>query len=466
MADDTPGISADFATSFKAFLDRAVAQTPEKPGVFVERLRDLFGADPATLPIIGEQFQVPDHPNLQRALDAYLADGRSHEILGVIFEPYSRGGLAELLVQRGGGQGPQPGPVEYVNVSLEEDVLPCIQSGLFLVTGPGGPLAAFARGPNESSFRANVQIEVMAPQREAAEAFLAELRRRMRERNVYRGRVLSLFVDEMRALRVAFHRLGRVERDAIVLPDGLLERVERQTTGFSRHAERLRALGRHLRRGMLLYGPPGTGKTLLTRYVINAMEGRTVLLVTGGGMGLIPQACAMARALQPAIVVLEDVDLVAEERTRQNKGCNAVLFELLNEMDGLEEDADVVFILTTNRADLLEPALASRPGRVDQAFEVPAPDAKCRARLFELYGRGLDLPPADVEAFVKRTGGVSAAFIRELLRRAALFAADETSEARVESRHVDEALHELVVQGGELTRSLLGAGPPAPGRQD
>ena len=107
-----------------------------------------------------------------------------------------------------------------------------------------------------------------------------------------------------------------------------------------------------------------------------------MLLVTGGGMGLIPQACAMARALQPAIVVLEDVDLVAEERTRQNKGCNAVLFELLNEMDGLEEDADVVFILfTTNRADLLEPALASRPGRVDQAFEIPAPDAKCRARL-------------------------------------------------------------------------------------
>ena len=178
-------------------------------------------------------------------------------------------------------------------------------------------------------------------------------------------------------------------------------------------------------------------------------------------MGLIPQACALARALQPATVILEDVDLVAEERTRQNKGCNAVLFELLNEMDGLEGDADIIFILTTNRPEILEPALASRPGRVDQAIEIPAPDATCRRRLFELYGRGMALPQSSMEPFVRRTEGVSAAFIRELLRRAALFAADEGAESGVEDRHLDEALHELVVTGGELTKSLLGAKPTA-----
>jgi ATP-dependent 26S proteasome regulatory subunit len=212
-----------------------------------------------------------------------------------------------------------------------------------------------------------------------------------------------------------------------------------------------------MKRGLLLYGPPGTGKTLVTRYVINAMQGRTVLLLTGRGMGLISQSCAMARALQPATVVLEDVDLVAEERTRHDPGCNALLFELLNEMDGLEDDADVVFILTTNRPDILEPALASRPGRIDQAIEVPAPDASCRRRLFALYGRGLSLPEGSIETFVRRTDGVSAAFIKELVRRAALFAADEGADVAVKDRHVDEALHELVVQGGELTKSLLGA---------
>ena len=66
---------------------------------------------------------------------------------------------------------------------------------------------------------------------------------------------------------------------------------------------------------------------------------------------------------------------MAEERTRQGTGTNAVLFELLNQMDGLGDDADVLFILTTNRPELLEPALASRPGRVDEAIEVPLPDA-------------------------------------------------------------------------------------------
>jgi ATP-dependent 26S proteasome regulatory subunit len=98
----------------------------------------------------------------------------------------------------------------------------------------------------------------------------------------------------------------------------------------------------------------------------------------------------MARLLQPSIVVLEDVDLIAEERTREG-ACSAVLFELLNQMDGLADDADILFLLTTNRPDILEPALASRPGRIDQAIEIPLPDAACRRRLLELYGRGLTL---------------------------------------------------------------------------
>jgi hypothetical protein len=455
---DTPAAPAtDFAASFKAFLDQMVAQAPERPGPFLERLRGLFGTEPIGLPVVAEQFDVPEHPNLQRAIDSYLSGGAlQHEILGVSIDPYGRASLADLLGQRS-DQGPQPGPVEYVNVALDTEVLPCIQNGLYLVTGGKEPLAAFVKGPNEAGFRAKIHIEVMAARREGAESFLADVRRRMRDGNVYRGRVLSLFVDEMRSLRVGFHRLGAVDRQSIILPEGLLERVERQTLRFSAHAERLRALGRHMKRGLLLYGPPGTGKTLVTRYVINAMQGRTVLLLTGRGMGLISQSCAMARALQPATVVLEDVDLVAEERTRHDPGCNALLFELLNEMDGLEDDADVVFILTTNRPDILEPALASRPGRIDQAIEIPAPDARCRHRLFVLYGQGMPLREPSIETFVRRTEGVSAAFIRELMRRAALFAADEGAEVAVEDRHVDEALHELVVQGGELTKSLLGA---------
>lgn len=86
------------------------------------------------------------------------------------------------------------------------------------------------------------------------------------------------------------------------------------------------------------------------------------------------------------------------------------------------------------------------------------PDAACRRRLLALYAEGLTLDVADLEPFVRRTEGVSAAFIRELLRTAALFAADEGDGIVVADRHLDEALQKLVVEGGVLMQSLLGAG--------
>jgi ATP-dependent 26S proteasome regulatory subunit len=172
------------------------------------------------------------------------------------------------------------------------------------------------------------------------------------------------------------------------------------------------------------------------------------------------QACAMARLLQPATLIVEDVDLVAEERTRQSTCDNAILFELLNQMDGLAEDSDILFLLTTNRPKLLEPALASRPGRVDLALEVPLPDLDGRRSLIELYGRGLDLSGVDVESLARKTEGVSGAFIKELLRKGALFAADAGSSGVLEV-HIDAALYELTFHGGTLTQAILGGRMPA-----
>jgi ATP-dependent 26S proteasome regulatory subunit len=208
----------------------------------------------------------------------------------------------------------------------------------------------------------------------------------------------------------------------------------------------------------LLHGKPGTGKTLSAMYLVSRMPDRTVLVLTGGGVRAIEAACGLARLLQPATIILEDVDLVGSERGSQSVGANAVLFELLNQMDGLGEDSDVLFVLTTNRPDHLEPALAARPGRVDLAIEVPLPDAECRRRLFDLYAVGLDLDLADPDKWVSRTNGVSAAFIRELLRKAAVIAAEENDSAQlvIADRHMEEAVAELLVAGGPLTQSLLG----------
>jgi ATP-dependent 26S proteasome regulatory subunit len=189
----------------------------------------------------------------------------------------------------------------------------------------------------------------------------------------------------------------------------------------------------------------------------------TVIELTGDALSMIRTACSVARTLQPAMVVVEDVDLIAENRGRHG-GEHPLLFELLNEMDGLAEDADVVFLLTTNRADLLEPALAARPGRVDQAVALDLPDADARRRLFALYKGTLEVDESRLDGVIERTEGVTASFLKELLRRAALVAADGDSGAatplQVSADHLDAALDELLDSRNAMTRALLGGRRP------
>jgi ATP-dependent 26S proteasome regulatory subunit len=315
----------------------------------------------------------------------------------------------------------------------------------------------------------SLALEVMAGERQAAEAVIADLRDLMHEHNVYRGRVLELaprhfHADEGAPLTV--RSLPDIPREGIVLPAGVLEVIERQAFGIARHAERLRASGRHLRRGLLLHGPPGVGKTLTVMHLASRMPERTVVLLTGNSFGTVSASVDLATALQPAMVVIEDVDLVALERSHMPT--NTILFELLNAMDGLDHDHDVLFVLTTNRVELLEPALASRPGRVDQAVELPLPDAAGRRRLVELYGSGLGLTLRDDAPIVDELDGTSPAFIRELLRRAALVAAEESDDGplRVSEEHLHAALGELRSGGNELTQALLGARVPEPHGDD
>jgi hypothetical protein len=432
-----------------------------------QRIREHLGTDPTGLPVISESFDPSEHPNVQLAFEAYLEqEGHSAELLGVFSEQKRYMGLtfSDLVAQRPAGMGmmgpppPMPGPVEYSNVTLADgSILPCLQSGLFLIKDHSEPLAALVSIPAEHGpRRGGVYVEVIAPTREREERFLTDLRRLVRDRNVYRNQVLSLTIDMYGQFGLYFHQLPKVDRDQIILPEEVLERVERHTIRFARHRDRLLAAGQHLKRGLLLHGPPGTGKTLTAMYLAAQMRERTILLLTGRSLGLLQRTATMARALQPSMVILEDVDLIAEERTRSPMGSGPLLYELLNEMDGLADDVDTIFLLTTNRPDLLEPALAARPGRIDQAIEIPLPDSECRRRLLKLYAREVATDVTNWDDIIRRTDGVSAAFIRELVRKAVVFAADEDTSV-ITNHHLDEALHELVIAGGDLTKSLLGA---------
>jgi ATP-dependent 26S proteasome regulatory subunit len=196
------------------------------------------------------------------------------------------------------------------------------------------------------------------------------------------------------------------------------------------------------------------------RYLLGQMSGYTRLVLTGRSLIAVGAVTDLARALLPAVVVLEDVDLVAEERSL-GPASSPVLFDLLDAMDGAAPDADLLFLLTTNRADLLEPALAARPGRVDVAAEIALPDAPARKRLLTLYGQNvpLALTDEDVNLAVERTEGTTASFLKELIRRSVLESLhDDPALTAVTGAQLARALDDLLDAAQSVTRTLLGVG--------
>ena len=414
-----------------------------------------------------------DNVNVQAGLDAWLAEpGREHELIGVVNFRHRDFDFSDLLRSTPGvpaAYAPRPGNVSRVNLASGPDgqVLACVQAGLYLVRDGDAAVAMLLRGPEPERGMGIVQLQVVADRPEAATRAADEVRRLSLVHNVYRGQVVSFGGDmfgERRNL-LSFHRRPSMTEQDLILPASTLAAIDRQVVGVAKHRDALLAARQHLKRGVLLYGPPGVGKTHTLRYLMSRLTGTTIVLLSGDSLELIGQACSVARSLQPAMIVVEDVDLIAEERG-MHPGQHPLLFQLLNEMDGLAEEADVVFLLTTNRADLLEPALASRPGRVDQAVELLHPDGDARRRLFALYRGGLDVDEFRLDSVIERTAGVTASFLKELLRRAAVIAASSTPasstassdgpDLRVSADHLDAALDELLDTQNAMTRALLG----------
>jgi AAA+ superfamily predicted ATPase len=420
------------------------------------------------LTVAERQFPFRVRADLQKAIDRLFSSATTvHHFCGVRKE-YSRGGLqfGDLLID---GHSPAVSvPPEYEEVDVGEDQpVRCLKCGLWLLEEAGCRFAVFLSPAGQPyGVPTGMQFQVATPNDldggRVAQAFFRHLEESVLRAESYRGKVLSLEQPDNsysgESSGIAVHRLPAVSREQVILPAATLDLLERNVVQFVQQRRRLSRLGLSAKKGLLFYGPPGTGKTLTVRYLSGALEGHTTLLVTAEQLGLLGEYMTLARLLQPSVVVLEDVDLIARERSEMHSPCQeSLLNRLLNEMDGLKEDADVLFILTTNRPQALEAALASRPGRVDQAIEFPLPDEEGREKLVRLYSAGVELEEGVVGRVVERTGRVSAAFIKELMRRTLQFHLERGGPGRVEWEDVERALDEMLFRGGSLNLKLLGA---------
>jgi ATPase family associated with various cellular activities (AAA) len=455
MSDELPDVRA-FGALFSQFVTSMNSAACAVESELAARMREHLGVNPKELPSTSAEFGPTDHPNLQLALDTVLPDA---EVIGIsaAHPGFMRLGLSGLL--SGAAMiGPiDVGSVQYEDVEVGDGrIVRCVSTGVYLASRDGVPVVLVLSISDHPFGPDRLRIEGLSAAEGVVSALLADLRAAMRDHNVYRGKVISLHSrGQEQSVCVQFHHLREIARDGVILPEGTLERLERHAIGIAERAEQLLAGGRQLKRGVLLHGPPGTGKTLTVSYLLSAMPGRTTVLLTGRGLSLIEPAVAIARELTPATVVLEDVDPVAAERTMPI-GTPGILFELLNQIEGLDEDADLLFLLTTNRADLIEPALATRPGRVDLALEIPLPDEEARRKLVRLYAQDVPLDAAAEQELVVGTAGLTGAFIKELMRQTALRA--ELEDRAPGSGDATAVLSELLEERSTLTRRLLGQG--------
>jgi hypothetical protein len=463
MLDQPPDRQArEFAAAFLDFLNwvHSAAGGAGRGNEVSALVREYLGPDGAHHSVVTRELPRFEHVNLQTAVDAWSAHaGRTLEVRGIALPPHYGGLSLQQLVA-----GESLPPLRLTAPALADlpngpgSTLACLRLALLLVADQHGRYVVMIQAPNEHQPR--LQIEVAGLPVGLAQRLLAELDQLRAELNVYRGHLLEASLDPMGGVALSFASPPGIGRDDVVLPATVLARVERHALGMAVHREALLTAGQHLKRGLLLYGPPGTGKTHTTRYLLGQMSGYTRLVLTGRALAAVGGVTDLARAMLPAVVVLEDVDLVAEERSH-GPASSPVLFDLLDAMDGAAPDADLLFLLTTNRADLLEPALAARPGRVDVAVEIALPDAPARARLLTLYGQNvpLTLTEEDVNLAVERTEGTTASFLKELVRRSVLESLqDDPALTAVTGAHLARALSDLLDEAQAVTRTLLGVG--------
>jgi cell division protease FtsH len=204
---------------------------------------------------------------------------------------------------------------------------------------------------------------------------------------------------------------------------------------FLREPEKFVQVGARIPKGVLMVGPPGTGKTLLARAVageagvpfFHISGSEFVEMFVGVGASRVRDLFDKAKQSAPSIVFVDEIDAVGRQRGAGLGGGHdereQTLNQILVEMDGFDNETNVIVMAATNRADILDPALL-RPGRFDRKVFVDLPDVKGREMILRVHSRGKPVSSeVDFKDVARLTAGFSGADLENLMNEAAIFAA-------------------------------------------
>ena len=246
--------------------------------------------------------------------------------------------------------------------------------------------------------------------------------------------------------------------------DEAVEELE-EIREFLASPDKFHKVGARIPRGVLLYGPPGTGKTLLAKAVAGeakapffSISGSEFMeLYVGVGASRVRELFERAKKNAPAIIFVDEIDAVGRHRGSGIGGGNdereQTLNQLLVEMDGFDERANIILIAATNRPDILDPALL-RPGRFDRQIAVEAPDLKGREAILKVHAQGKPLTAqVDLRQIAKRTPGFTGADLANVLNEAALLTARSNMQF-IDERAIDEAIDRVIAGPQKRTRVM------------
>lgn len=238
--------------------------------------------------------------------------------------------------------------------------------------------------------------------------------------------------------------------DDIVLDQDIMMEIEENIIDFFQNREIYIRNSLPRKRGLILYGEPGTGKTLLGKILCSQID-CTFIWVTPSKMSLtaeVSQLFEMARELSPTIIFMEDLDFYASNRSEYGGGNVRILGEILNQMDGFEENGDVVVIATTNDIESIEPALKDRPSRFDRVLELKPPDLSGRKQLLKRLLPNQNGVDEIIEKVAQKIDGFNGAQIHELVilaKKEALRVGNVDNEriAQVNVYHLEVAINKM-----------------------